>query len=108
MATLSVEQVSITGLNATANAADVGGDDFLNNGNIILRIANGGGGSVTATIPTPAKVRGVDIDDPQVAIPAGEERYIGPFPPALFNDSTGKASITYSGVTSVTVEVLEI
>lgn len=108
MATLAAQQVSLAGLNATQNAAAGGGDDFLNNGNIILRVNNGDVSPTTVTITTPAKVHGVAIDDPAITVPAGEFRFIGPFPPALFNNSTGKVALAYTNVTSVTVEVLEI
>lgn len=108
MATLTPEQVSLTGLDATQNAATGGGDEFLNNGNIILRVENGSGAPITVTVISQATISGLAVADAAVTIPAGEFRFIGPFPPSLFNDANGKAQITYSGVTSLTVEVLDI
>lgn len=108
MATLSVEQVVISGLAPTQNSADAGGDDFLNNGNIILRVENGSGVSINVTITSPASVQGLAVEDPVIAVAAGAAKFIGPFPPSLFNDSTGKVAVDYSAATSVTVEVLEI
>lgn len=108
MATLTPEQVNLTGLDATQNAATGGGDEFLNNGNIILRVENGSGAPITVTVISQATISGLAVADAAVAIPAGEFRFIGPFPPSLFNDANGKAQITYSGVTSLTVEVLDI
>lgn len=108
MATLSPEQIDLSGLDATQNAAAGGGDEFLNNGNIILRVENGSGAPITVTAVSQATASGLAIADAAVSVPAGGFRFIGPFPPALFNDSAGKCQLTYSGVTSLTVEVLEI
>jgi hypothetical protein len=42
-------------------------------------------------------------------VPAAGERMIGPFPPEHFGSlTTGRAALTYSGVTSLTVAVLEL
>jgi hypothetical protein len=108
MATLTVQSVTLAGLNPSYAAASAGGDDFANDGKTFVHIKNAGAGSITATIATPAQISGIDIADIAVAVPNGGERMIGPFPVSLFNTSTGKASITYSGVTSVTIAAIKV
>ena len=43
-----------------------------------------------------------------VAVPAGEERLIGPFPKAAFNDANNKVQLTYSSHTGLTIAVLQV
>lgn len=114
MATLTVESIVEAGLNATDNAAAGGGDAIPNSGAEVLHVKNGGGASITVTVTaqqTAQQVPGFGAmtkADAAVAVPAGEERFIGPFPKGAFNDSGGLAQITYSGVTSVTVAALKV
>lgn len=78
-----------------------------------LHVKNGGGGSINVTITavkTSASVAGVGnvtISDQVVAVPAGEERMIGPFTEA-FTDTDGDVTIGYSGTTSVTAAALQL
>ncbi len=63
---------------------------------------------VTATIVSQATARpGLAPADIDVVIPAGEDRFIGPFDRNLFADSDGNVNITYDDVTSVTIAVLK-
>ena len=44
-----------------------------------------------------------------LAVPAGQERVLGPFPPAVFADpATGLATITFSAITTVTAAYLKV
>ena len=43
-----------------------------------------------------------------VSVPAGDERFIGPFPTGAFNDAAGKVQITYDDVTSITIAALRM
>ncbi len=100
----------ISGLEATYAAGDATNDHSLANGrgDIILHIVNGGGGDCIATIITPATAnQGLTIEDPAITVTAGEERFIGPFDPALFNQSDGSGvwidldidtSVTLAGI----------
>ena len=113
MATLTVQEMDVTnGLSATYAAASGGGDDFANDGDVFLHVKNGGAGSVTVNInsvPANASVQGIGtipVPDPAIAVANGTEKLIGPFPPSRFNNSTGKVSVSYSGVTSVTVAAI--
>lgn len=114
MATLTVQSVVRTGLNPSLVAAAGGGDEFVNDsgGDTFFWVDNGGGGSVTVTIASQATAQpGLVATDLAVAVPAGEQRMIGPFPPGTstaFNDGAEKVQVTYSGVTSVTVAAIKV
>ena len=47
------------------------------------------------------------VADRTVSIPAGEERMVGPFQAATYNDSGGLVQLTYDGVTSVTIAIIK-
>lgn len=108
MATLTPQQVVRTGLEATYTAAAGGGDVFPNTGREIVDIVNGGGGDITLTIVTPGTYQGQALADDAVVVTAGERRHVGPFPPEMYNNSSGQVALAYSGVTSVTVAILKI
>jgi hypothetical protein len=116
MALLTVQQPTAAGLAASYAAATGGGDTVANNGKMYLHIKNGSGGSITVTvaktISTPQNVPGyglVTISDISVAIAAGAEKFIGPIDPNAYNATagTGLISITYSGVTSLTIAAIQ-
>jgi len=109
-ANFSVQQMTITGITPTFNAANGGGDTFPNDGKTYVHVKNGSGGSLTITFDAvsgfnDAAYGPITFTDTAVAIPAGEERIVGPFPPARFNNTSGRVAMTYSGVTSLTVGV---
>lgn len=107
MAQLATQQIAIGGM-APAYAAAGAGGDKVEPGNHALHVKNGSGASVTVTIVTPGTVQGQAIGDVAVAVPAGADRFIGPFPSPDFAGSDGLVSVTYSAVASVTVAVLRI
>lgn len=113
MATLTVQSITESGLNATYSNAAAAGDTFANTpqGRTFLHVKNGDASSKTVTVTA------VDASEDfpgwgtmsksnvSVAIPAGEDRFIGPFPIKAFG---GDPDITYSAVTSVTVAVMKV
>lgn len=107
MATLTAQSIVRTGLDPTYSACAAGGDEFVNNGDEFIHIKNGHTAEQTVTITTPATVDGLAVADRAVAIPNGEERIIGPFPKATYDDSAGKVQLTYDAVTSLTIAVLK-
>lgn len=109
MAALTVQAITRTGtgLQPAYTAAAGGGDTVRVGKSVFLHIKNDGGSAVTVTVATPGKAYGLDISDLAIAIPAGEERMIGPIDDA-FRGSNGSASISYSGVTSVTLAALRV
>jgi hypothetical protein len=102
MALLSYQQPTLAGTAITYAAAAGGGDTIGYTPNGCLRVKNGSGGSITVTIVTPGNTQYGQADpDVPVAVAAGTEKAIGPFPAGMAVD--GVISITYSGVTSLTV-----
>ena len=101
MAALTVQDITITGADGTLTAAAGGGDTFINNGKTFFRMANGDAGAHTF-IPNGGSCSfGYDHDtDFTVSVPASQDWYIGPFPVSIFGTTV---SVTYDGVTSVTV-----
>ena len=108
MATRDPQQVPIAGLAASYHAASGGGDKFKPGTNRVLHVKNGGGGSINVTVVTPNTVAGQAISDVVVAVGAGAEKFIGPFPAEHFAGSDGLASITWSGTTTVTFAVIQV
>lgn len=118
MAAITVVKPSTLGMAGTAvapAAASAGGDTLSNpRGGCYLKVNNGGGGSINVTIaaganPTrpadgqfPAMTVGANV----VAVANGTNKIIGPIP-SCYNDSGGLVQISYSGVTSVTVEAYD-
>ena len=113
MATLTRNTVLVGGFDPDVMvAADVAGDEFLNDvptaTRTFLAVNNASGGSVNATINSQINCsQGFDHDS-VVTVPAGEERWIGPFDKGRWNDVDKKVQVTYDAVTSVTVGVFEI
>ena len=110
MATLTRQDCKETALEATYAAAAGGGDVITNTGgNTILHVKNGSGGNITLTVTaqkTTASNSAFGVltkSDSVTVVTAGEERFIGPFEPNAFNNSSGQIEITYSGVTSFTI-----
>jgi hypothetical protein len=106
MATLTVITPTYAGAVFSPAAAAGGGDKFVNTGNELLYIKNGGGSTITLTLDAQT-VAGLTITDPTVSITAGQEKIIGPFDPRYFTDSSGFLNLSYSAVTSVTVAVIQ-
>lgn len=92
-------------------AAAGGGDTFVNNGREYFHVKNGSGAPITVTFVTPVTVDGGAVANLDAVIPAGASHLIGPFPPQNYNDTGavgGILSVTYSGVTTLTVGVITI
>ena len=114
MATLTVETIIKAGVQPVYSAVN-SEDQFINPSNerTFLHVKNGGGGSINVTVvaqKTSAKVQGVGvvtIDNIVVAVPAADERMIGPFSDA-YTDSDGLVTVQYSGTTSVTAQAIKL
>lgn len=98
--------VSLAGVSAAGS-----GDTFVNTGNEVVVVKNGGGSPITVTVPIVATVDGQAVTDLTATVAAGATQLIGPFPPGIYNDTKvagGNAALEYSGVTSVTVAVVKV
>jgi len=110
MADLTTTKISVASgivdLAAAATAAAAGGDTAQVGPNRFLYVNNGSGASITVTLATPGTVSGLAIADPAYAVAAGKMAII----PLgnVFRGATGRASITYSAVTTVTVRPFEL
>jgi len=113
MATLSTQVVNRAGLAPTYAAAAGGGDAMSCGSGMFLHIKNTGGSPITVTLNVPAARTyepNVAITNPAIAVPATTgDKMIGPVDAVTFQDpTTGLCSITYSGVTSVTVAAVNL
>ena len=85
------------------------GDDWVNTEAEFLYIINGSGGNITVTKDIESTVDGQAVTDRTAVVDAGTTEMIGPFPTAVYNDSsTGRANVTYSGITSLTVAIISL
>jgi hypothetical protein len=107
MALIAAQTVSAAGLAPTYTAASAGGDQAPVGGGYFLEVRNGGGASITVTVVTPGTIKGLAIADTTLTITAAGTGVI-PMDTIYRNPSTGRADISYSGVTSVTVAVLQV
>jgi hypothetical protein len=108
MSTLSVQVVILGGLSPSYAAAAAGGDEFVNSGREFIHVKNGHTSAQTVTVNSQAPCNQGYDHDAQVSVPASEERMIGPFPKSRFDDAGGKVQITYSGVTALTIAVVQV
>lgn len=108
MASLTVQQIALTGLEPSLVAADSGGDEFTAGPSTFLRVDNADASPHTATVDSTEDCdQGFD-HDVAVAVPAGETRLIGPLSRRRFGDGSGNVQVTYDAVTSVTVAAISL
>lgn len=91
---------------AQAVAAASGGDTAQVGPGRFLYVNNGDASSKTVTVVAPGTVKGLAVADASVVVAAGKHAII----PLnnVYRGVTGRASITYSAVTSVTVASFEL
>jgi len=112
MADLTVQDITESGLDATYDSAASGGDTFANNSErIFAHVKNGDSAEHTVTVSavvsetTRPGFGTLKKSDISVAVPAGEDRFIGPFPRDAFS---ANPDIQYDAVTSVTIAILKV
>lgn len=108
MAILSVQESTRAGITIVKNACAGGGDSYLNNGNVIPYFENGSGAPITVTFTIAQSVEGSTPAGRQYTIPATSNLLIDPFPEAQYNDVNRRVNMSYSGVTSLTVALIQI
>lgn len=106
---LTVQDITLSGLAPSYVAADATGNYFTNQtGRTFLHVKNGGTAAIDVTVDSQQLCSfGFDHNN-VVSVPAGGERMIGPFTTTRWNDANGRVNVSYSGVTSVTIAVLQI
>lgn len=109
MAALSTQPATVAGTTPSFVAANAGGDTAEPGSDNVLHVKNASGGSITVTVASPTPCSQGSTHPLVVAVPAGQERIIGPLPAGRFaQPSSGRVDITYSAVTSLTVAVYRI
>lgn len=107
MAALSTTVTPLTGGTVTYTAAAGGGDTCQTGAGVLLLVNNDDASDHTVTLVTPGTVNGLAIADRQVTVEAGTQVGI-PVTNDYRDPATGRAAITYDGVTSVTVAVVRV
>jgi len=113
---LTVQEVNRTGLEPTYVAGDATNDHSFDNATqaVIVHVKNGGGAGITATFITSKTIDGLAVGDLAISIPAGEERFVGPFRNDLYgqvdsdNELDKAVFLDLDTAASVTLVALEI
>lgn len=112
MATLTTQTITRAGGVITPVTAAGGGDAMSCGSGMMLEVVNGGGSPITVTLAVPAARTyepNVAITSPAVSVTNGTTKWFGPIDAQTFMDpTTGLCTITYSGVTSVTVAAVQL
>lgn len=119
MAQLTVNKISNASALAQAlAAASGGGDSFPNTGKEFIAIKNAGGAPITLTVVGSAGANNDKCNFGVAGTPGHDKTYsitndsnvyvVGPFPVRPYADGSGLTQLTYSAVTSVTVEVFSL
>ena len=108
--TLVVQTLGPTGITPTRNAISASNVYFLRNtGRVMLAFAKSGNGTATITIVTPITTGGLAVAQQTLSVPADTgDKMIGPFPPAIYNNSSGDLEFTTNEGTGLTCAVVAI
>lgn len=111
MAQLTTQEITQDGIGPTYASATSTGDTFIADGRTFLHVKNGGGSPVTVTVTAVRASVGlagfgdIPIDDISVSVPATTGDKMIAVDPAG-HASAGVATVTYSGVTSLTIAAI--
>lgn len=110
MAALTVNQLTAAGIAEPSLVAASGGGDTVAaySDRTWIEVNNGGGSGITVTIADPGVTpAGNTSTGMAVSVSNGQKKRIW-LPSGVINSTTGLVSITYSGVTTVTVGAFRI
>lgn len=108
MTTYNTQQIAPGGVAPTYNSA-ASGDKFVPDDRTFLHVKNGDASSHSITVGAIGSISGLTIENLVVAVPAGTEKVIGPFPRGTFADPSDElAHITWSATTSMTWAALRL
>ena len=80
-----------------------------NDGRMYLELKNTGSATQTVTVQTPGTVSGLAIAELTAEVPiTSGDKIIGPFPPALFNQSDGSVYVDLTATTTMTIALLRL
>jgi hypothetical protein len=108
VAELSVFSPGYDGAGFVTQAADSGGDQFENTGDTVLYLQNAGAGSITVTLTPDFDPRGLLFAPVQVVVAAGQIRLVGALLRQWWSNSAGKVVMAYSGVSGLSVGVMQL
>jgi len=72
----------------------------------LLLVNNGSASEITVTVKAPQTIDGMVLPGLVMAVPAGGEAIIGPFPERTYKQTNGKVYVDLSAGTSVKLAVL--
>ncbi|MFD0773375.1 hypothetical protein ACFQZ2_05480 [Streptomonospora algeriensis] len=108
MATLTVQDVPLSGLAAASfTAASAGGDEVPTGNGVVLLVRNGDASTHTLTITTPGDVRGIELADPTVDVEADDIAVV-PMDAIYRDPDTMRASLSMDDETSVEYAAVRI
>jgi hypothetical protein len=105
---ITVQELTLEEAEVSFAAANVDGNFISNNGNIGLRLANGSGSEITATVAAQNACSQGFNHDVVITIPAGDTVEVGKLPIRYYNDALGNINITYTDVTSLTIAAVQL
>jgi hypothetical protein len=102
MALLAPQTPVITGTTPTYSAVSASDTLKHTTDNSFLIVRNAGGSPDNVTVVVPGSKYGQATPDVTVAVPAGGERWVGPFKSDMVDPTSHVATVTHSFITSVT------
>jgi hypothetical protein len=108
---LTVQDCVVTGLapSYTGSLSTENTYQVQNNGRVFLHFKKTGAGECTVTITTPVTKGGLAVADRTLTVPATTgDKMIGPFPPSIYNNSSGLLEFTASEVTDLSVAAVRL
>ena len=75
----------------------------VDNDGRVLFLVKKGTGTGNIVFETTAEVDGLSVTDRTIALTANNDVVLGPFPPNVYNDDSGKLSITFSSVSNLEI-----
>ncbi len=109
---LAIQTIGRAGVDIGAGQAVLNADEaeVVNDGTLVLKLDNTTGGAIVVTFITPQQVLttpALPVGDQTFSVPANNIRWIGPFPTATFNNSSGKMDIDVpaDGITMTAVKI---
>lgn len=107
--TIAVQSITLDGVTPVYSDAVAGGVQFVNDGRVFLHLTNSNASSRAVTITTPYQEGGLDLADVYITLEADTgDVMVGPFPPKLFNDSSGYVQVSFSETDGVKVAAIKL
>lgn len=106
MSDVTIQKCTRSGLAVDLTTAAAVGDAWTNTGKEMLIIKNTDASPHDVKVTVQAQPDSKDVTERTVTVAAGAIELLGAYPTNVYNDSGGKAQITYSAVTGMKVAVV--